>query len=280
LQKEDYLVCHLIQEQGQKKSLDEIKPSLKQTVHVPKDFDGMGNQLNLFAAALSIFFGKESICTASLDQLVLLVGRNKKNLCDQIAMDKFFAAKFLLPVDRRVQRWLRMCENCTLTQTSVNDKVIDFRDLLEHVLNGTFVMTLPPSFKVVHAGTNAVAADNTKQAATAEANTGEAGEGKGRGKKCKSENGNGSLVKNTAPDKDLAMKPGKLWAETFSKKLPRDWLSWDGKINMCARWHIKGNCFDDCSRKESHVGKEKILADKKASFLTYMSKCRKAAKGN
>ena len=81
-QKMDYLVCHLIQEQGQKKSLDEIKASLKQTVHVPKDFDGMGNQLVLFAAASAIFFGKESICTEKLDQLVLLVGRNKKNLRD------------------------------------------------------------------------------------------------------------------------------------------------------------------------------------------------------
>jgi hypothetical protein len=265
-------VCHLIQEQGQKISLDKIKASLKQTVHVPKDFDGMGNQLNIFAAALSIFFGKERICTTSLDQLVLLVGRNKKNLCDQITMDTFFAAKFLL------QCWLRMCENCTLTRSSVNNKVIDFRDLLEHVLNGTFMMTLPPSFKVVHAGSNAATVDDAKQAAAAGVNAGEAGEGKGRGKKRKSENGNGNLVKNPAPDKDLAMKPGKLWAETLSKKFPKDWLSWDGKINMCARRHIKGDCFDDCSRKEIHFGKDKIPVNKKASFITYMAKCRKAAK--
>ena len=87
-------------------------------------------------------------------------------------------------------------------------------------------------------------------------------------------------MKNPAPDKDLAVKPGKLWVETFSKKLPKDRPSWDGKINMCARWHIKGDCFDNCSHKESHVGKDKIPADKKASFLTYMSKCREAAKGN
>jgi hypothetical protein len=66
----------------------------------------------------------------------------------------------------------------------------------------------------------------------------------------------------------------------FSKQLPKERPSWDGKINMCTRWHIKGDCFDDCSRKESHVGKDKIPADKKANFLTYMSKCHKAAKGN
>jgi hypothetical protein len=280
-QKEDYLVCHLIQEQGQKKSLDKIKASLKQTVHVPKDFDGMGNQLNLFAAASSIFFGKESILTASLDQLILLIGQNKKDLRDQIAIDEFFAAKFLLAVDRRVQRWLRMCENCTLTRTSINDNVINFGDFLEHVLNGSFTMNLPPSFKVMHGGSpNVIAANNETPIPAAGAAAVAEGEGKGRGKKRKSENGNGNLVKNSAPDEDFAVKTGESWAEMFSKQLPKERPSWDGKINMCARWHIKGDCFDDCSRKEIHVGKDKIPAEKKASFLIYMSKCHEAAKGN
>jgi hypothetical protein len=95
----DYLICHLIQEQGQKKSLDNIKASLKQTVHVPKDFVGLGTQLQLFATALSIFFGSKSLCTEKLNHLLLLVGRNKKALCNQIALNKFFAAKFLFAVD-------------------------------------------------------------------------------------------------------------------------------------------------------------------------------------
>ena len=92
----DYLICHLIQEQGQKKSLDEIKASLKQTVYLPKDFDGLGSQLVLFATASAIFFGKESVCTDKLDQLVLLVGQNKKALCDQIALDEISHLSFFL----------------------------------------------------------------------------------------------------------------------------------------------------------------------------------------
>ena len=91
----DYLICQLIQEQGQKKSLDEFKASLKQTVHLPKDFDGLGSQLVLFATALAIFFGKESVCTDKLNQIVLLVGQNKKALRDKIALDEFFPSKFL-----------------------------------------------------------------------------------------------------------------------------------------------------------------------------------------
>jgi hypothetical protein len=45
-QQTDYLICHLIQEQGQKKSLGEIKASLKQAVHIPSDFVSLlGTQL-------------------------------------------------------------------------------------------------------------------------------------------------------------------------------------------------------------------------------------------
>jgi hypothetical protein len=98
-QQTDYLICHSIQEQGQKKSLDDIKASLKQTVHVPKDFVGLGTQPQLFVTALSNFFGGKSLCTEKLNHLLLLVGRNKKALHDQIALNKFFAAKFLFAVD-------------------------------------------------------------------------------------------------------------------------------------------------------------------------------------
>jgi hypothetical protein len=53
-QQTDFLIRHLIQEQGQKKSLDEIKASLKQAVHESLDFVCLGTQLQLFAAASSI----------------------------------------------------------------------------------------------------------------------------------------------------------------------------------------------------------------------------------
>jgi hypothetical protein len=59
---------------------------------------------------------------------------------------------------------------------------------------------------------------------------------------------------------------------------PQDRPSWKGKVKMCARWHIKGDCYDNCTRVTSHVTKDKIPADKKAGFLTFMKKCRKAAK--
>jgi hypothetical protein len=68
-------------------------------VHIPKDFTSLGTQLQLFVTASSIFFGSKSLCTEKLNHLLLLVGRNKKALCNQIALNKFFAAKFFFAVD-------------------------------------------------------------------------------------------------------------------------------------------------------------------------------------
>jgi hypothetical protein len=77
---QDYLICHLIQVEGQKKSLEEIKALLKQLVHAPSDYNKLGTQIQLFGAALTIFFGEDSVCTLNLNQLLTMIGRNKKSL--------------------------------------------------------------------------------------------------------------------------------------------------------------------------------------------------------
>ena len=43
---------------------------------------------------------------------------------------------------------------------------------------------------------------------------------------------------------------------------------------MCARFHIKGNCFDNCKRKESHITNDKIPDDKRAAMKEFLTKCR------
>ncbi len=137
-------------------------------------------------------------------------------------------------------------------------------------------MNLPASFKRIKVEPKIESASDAKPAAGAGNNGG--GKDAGRGKKQKNKNGNGNPVKNSTQDEDFATKAGESWQETFSKQFAHGRPSWDGKVKMCARWHIKGDCFDNCVRAISHVSKEKILADKKADFLTFMSKCRKAEK--
>jgi hypothetical protein len=128
---------------------DEIKASPRQAVHVPSNFIGLRNQLQLFTAALSIFFGKESVCTDKLEYILLHVGCNKKSFCNKIALNNFFAAKFLFAIDRRVQRWLRMCEQASISHAKVNNNILNFKDLLDQVLNGSFHVNLSASFKKI-----------------------------------------------------------------------------------------------------------------------------------
>jgi hypothetical protein len=58
----NFLICHLVQEQGQKKSLDKIKASLKQAIQVPSNFVSSSSLLWHQASSLMM---KLSAATAS-----------------------------------------------------------------------------------------------------------------------------------------------------------------------------------------------------------------------
>ncbi len=100
-------------------------------------------------------------------------------------------------------------------------------------------MNLPASFKKVVIPSKSTAINEFKQAAAGNNKEGNVN----NKKKQKNENGNSNLVKNSAQDEDFKMTAGKLWKDSFSKQFPHKRPSWDRKIKMCARWHIKGNCY-------------------------------------
>jgi hypothetical protein len=64
------------------------------------------------------------------------------------------------------------------------------------------------------------------------------------------------------------------------KSAPHDRPAWSEKVKMCARWHIKGDCYDNCAQAVSHVFKDNILNDKRELFLTFMKGCRNECKKN
>jgi hypothetical protein len=165
-------------------------------------------------------------------------------------------------------------KQASFSRTQVNDNILKFKDLLKQVLNGVFNLNLPAAFKKIKKPTKTAAVDENKQAA---AGNDEKGNG-GNRRKCKNMNGNSNLVKNKTQDKDFVPKEGKTWKDTFNKQFLQDRPTWDGKVKMCARWHIKGDCYDNCARVISHITKDKIPADKKAGFLTFMKKRHGSAK--
>ena len=260
----NYLICHLIHEKGTKQSVDDIKQSMKQEVIVPWDFNTMGAQLQYFVAAAEIFFGPESLLRLELHKLLHTVAKYKKNFRDAIVLDEFFATKFLFAVDRRVQLFLSSCKTED-SRYHVNDKFLDFNDIIESILFGTFQMILPPTFKKVIADESGTKreSDDTAKAGGKKQKTGE--------DKKKS-----VLVKNDSQHEAFKLKEGEIWKKKFKSAFVDNRPTWDGEKTkkMCTRFHILGNCFDNCDRKESHVPKDQIPAAKVAEMCAFIAKCR------
>jgi hypothetical protein len=90
---------------------------------------------------------------------------------------------------------------------------------------------------------------------------GEGEDGKGR-KKRKSKDGKGNSVKNTTQPDEFKLTASKNWKEHFANILPHNRPAWREKVRMCTRWHLKGDCYDNCLRVISHVTNDKIPDNK------------------
>jgi hypothetical protein len=65
------------------------------------------------------------------------MGHHKKQFRDMIALNKWFAACFLFAIDKRFQRWLNKGKWAQISRADVNDRIIDFSNIIELVLNRT-----------------------------------------------------------------------------------------------------------------------------------------------
>jgi len=126
----------------------------------------------------------------------------------------------------------------------VNDNVLDFDNLLGQVLNGSFHIILPASFKKIEVASTSAIKSFPGGNIVSDPNLNQPKKGKR-----KSEDGNRNLLRNLAQDEDFKVKTGETWKDTFSKQLPYDRLFWDeeSKVKICERWMIKGDCFDNCA---------------------------------
>ncbi len=210
-------------------------------------------------------------------QLLLLVSRNKKSFHYRIALNKFLATIFLFAINTRVQHWLWLCKQAYHSRTDINKCVLHFNDTINKVLNGTFPKILPPTFKKVQGTISLTEIKNNEAKRGIEAKKGGGKEGN---KKCKNENSNGNLVKNHGQPDEFKMPEGETWIHTFANLLPQDRPAWNEKVKMCARWHIKGNCYDNCAQAVSQMSKDNIPNDKRELFLSFMKGFRNKCKKN
>ena len=256
------LVIHLVATQGQGRTLDEINKSAKQRVKAPMSFDELTMQLKLLMGACTIFFSAKSAVVPGLNTFRQSMKLNKTIIKTKIASDELFAAKVLYSVDTLVQRWLRECKTAK-ERSNVDDRIVEFSHLTNDILNGRFSMQLPPVFQMENSTALQVGGSPTS-------------DGPPR-KKAKAINSDRDDKRDHNPQQIGAfkMKNGESW-KNFCGVCQVDRPVWDGEILMCTRWNIKGYCFKDCINAASHVGKEKVSAEKEKEFRAWMKKARAA----
>jgi hypothetical protein len=140
---------HLIHDIGIKQSSKDIKSSLMQDAIVPKDYTLLGAQLQYFVGAVEIFFGSESRAAFEMRRLLLQMGHHKKQF-RMIALDKWPTACLFFAIDKHFQHWLNKYKQAQISRATANDRIIDFSNIIELVLNGTFTMPLLPSFQRIN----------------------------------------------------------------------------------------------------------------------------------
>ena len=141
------LILHLREKDGKVRTNEEINESLQQVVTAPTNYTQMVEQMQIFTVLNKIFVGANGKSTRGLGDLVKRMKRNASTLKHMISSDPTYPAQICLSVDKRVQRWLAQCEVAD-DRTEVNDRVVDFDNLFEDLLDGRFFCKLPAVFKV------------------------------------------------------------------------------------------------------------------------------------
>jgi hypothetical protein len=260
------LHLYLLSKNTEGKSLDEIKASQIQEVKVPTTFEELHQTLLFYSEITTILFGLCSAIIAGIKSFATAIQLEKNIFKGCIAADSKLPAKILYAMEIQIQHWLGECLKFN-NRSMANDCIVSFDEVFEMVMNSTINITLPPNF-IKPTPKNPPTTTNITP-------TGEDGKQKGR-KKRKSDDVDGErLIKNVAPISELLIKDGKNWKQHFARKCSKDCPKWDDTTFMCARWHIRGECFVDCNNKASHVGACAVPPAKRKEFKAYLTKiCR------
>ena len=163
-------------------------------------------------------------------------------------------------IDIRFQEFLHLCK-LAKNRDDVDDRILDVSNLIRGVRFGSFTMDLPPSRKSIDTDSRAQEKDQADPK---------------RQKPNPKENGKRHITNDTQHP-ELKMKDNEDWKKDFvgkHAKLKPFWEGNSGKTKMCVRWHVKGDCFNDCEHSASHVKADKIPSNKLAVMKKYLTKCR------
>ena len=253
------ILLHLMKDQGRGKTHEELLTSTKQCVRTPSSISDLQRRLAFIKGASSIVFGHLSVLTDNLGILEKKVNKHLTTFLGKQAADFAFSTKFLFAVDSRIQRWLRECRGAT-SRDEVDDSIIDFNSLIGYLLDNMFQVDLPSAFKIPN---DTAQEPSLKKRRVLQGMSTSPGEKEDR------------FVRNEDQCPAFKLKDNEKWKDfcgAFVDERP-DWS--DSGVKMCARFHIKGDCFSDCRYIDSHVACNKIPSAQKSDMIKYLKKVRR-----
>jgi len=253
------LILHLAATQGRGRTIEEINSSTKQKTEAPTTFEDLSSRIKFIAGASIILFGAGSPLVLQLNKFRGDIKNNRMAIRARIVEDKLFATKILYAIDTRNQRWLGQCKEAR-DRADVDDRIINFDDILNPILNCQFNVSLPPVFALVNR--NQVTSTTGCLLPATDP----------RKKRKRTEKDEGSIERAKKVDPAFALKDTEQWKD-FCGVCQDSKPAWENK-KMCIRWNIRGFCFDNCTNKDSHVEPDENPPAKKSELKTWMAKVR------
>ena len=243
--------------QGKGWSEQDYNDAVKQGISTPDDINLANHQFRIWWGCGAFFFGDASMFPTALAKLINLMATHCITFEAQQIKDKNFLTKFAYQVDTRVFRWLQQCAQES-DRENVDDSLLDFKDIVNQVLNDQFLQVLPSTFK--------------SEKEEEDEPFPPSGPGQARKKQKRESNQTESRqVRNTGTISEWVPTQ-----EVYTQKFAGKNISARPILNgvpMCQRFHSKTYCFSDCNNKASHVPSNTVSDEIKAKYTSYCKLC-------
>ena len=252
------LILQLKELAGKGLSNDDVESALKQGIKVPKTIEEMRFSIFNTTAVASFFFSKWSLLSSKLLEVHNHLVRHYPIYEASLAEDYLFTAKFLFAIDTRIQIWLKMCEIKEFRE-EVDDKLLNFDEVLNQVILRTFSITLPPSIQHVFEKKQTKRTEYTE------------GPGPKRPKKTndRDRDERSSRVLNDGKIDNWILNQ-----DQYASKLRHNsCLKLRPKISdvpLCHRFHSRGYCFDNCGNKTTHIASDRLPEKSQKDYLNWL----------
>ena len=256
------LILQLKELAGKGLSNDDVESALKQGVKVPKSIEEMRFSIFNTTAVASFFFSKWSLLSSKLLEVHNHLVRHYPIYEASLVEDHLFTAKFLFAIDTRIQIWLKMCEIKEFRE-DVDDKLLNFDEVLNQVILRTFNITLPPSIQHVFEKKQPKRLDSIHD---------------GPGPKRKKSNDRERDERSSRISNDGKLNKWILDQDQYSSKLRHNSsLKMRPKLSdipLCHRFHSRGYCFENCGNKATHIASDKLPEKAQKDYLNWLTNIR------